>query len=228
MEKSIELRQKLKNLPNCPGVYFHKDKTGEIIYVGKAASLRNRVRQYFQSSKLMDSKTLALVSEIDDTDWVETDSEMDALFLEAEMVKRYMPRYNILLRDDKSSIYIRIDMNNDWPHVSFVHMPIDDKAEYFGPYFNAYSVKKALRYLRKIFPYFINAPRINSGKASRDLDTHLGLAPIGISSNEYKANLRKMIRYIKGDRSKILNDLEKDMASAAAENNFELAAKIRN
>ena len=109
------LEAKLKTLPRSPGVYFHKAKNGEIIYVGKAAVLKNRVRQYFQSSRDFDMKTLALVREITDTDWIETESEIDALFLESEMVKRYMPRYNILLRDDKSQIFVRIDMKSEWP-----------------------------------------------------------------------------------------------------------------
>jgi hypothetical protein len=95
-----QLQQKLKTLPRSPGVYFHKSASGEIIYIGKAAVLKNRVRQYFQSSKDFDAKTRALVAEIYDTDWIETESEIDALFLESEMIKRYMPRYNILLRDD--------------------------------------------------------------------------------------------------------------------------------
>ena len=110
-----ELSNKLKTLPRSPGVYFHKSKIGEIIYVGKAAVLKNRVRQYFQNNKDFDLKTQALVAEIADTDWIETETEIDALFLESEMVKRYMPRFNILLRDDKSQIYIRINMKDDWP-----------------------------------------------------------------------------------------------------------------
>ncbi|MEI6851012.1 MAG: GIY-YIG nuclease family protein, partial [Candidatus Saccharibacteria bacterium] len=152
MNKVLEL--KLKNLPSSSGVYFHKNKSGEIIYVGKAAVLKNRVKQYFQNSKYMDIKTKALVLEIFDTDWVETDSEIDALFLEAEMVKRYMPKYNILLRDDRSLIFIRIDMKSEWPFVSFTRSPADDGADYFGPYYNGFAVKKALRFLRRIFPYY--------------------------------------------------------------------------
>ena len=97
------LSKKLKELPPQPGVYFHKDAQGNIIYVGKAASLRNRVRQYFQKSRGRDPKTIALVAEIIDTDWMVVESEIEALFLEAEMIRRYMPRYNILLRDDKQS-----------------------------------------------------------------------------------------------------------------------------
>ena len=103
------LKQKLDKLPASPGVYFHKDKNGEIIYVGKAAVLKNRVRQYFQKSK-KDIKTEALVKEIADTDWIQVETEMDALFLESEMIKRYMPKWNILLRDDKSVSYIKISM----------------------------------------------------------------------------------------------------------------------
>ncbi len=109
MPKNSKLEQKLKGLPNCPGVYFHKDAKGQIIYVGKAAVLKNRVRSYFLNLKDRDLKTMALIAEIHDTDWVELESEIDALFFEAEMIKRYKPRYNILLRDDKSDSYVRID-----------------------------------------------------------------------------------------------------------------------
>ena len=218
-------RNKLKTLPISPGVYFHKDKTGEIIYIGKAAVLRNRVKQYFQTTRGMDIKTRALVAEINDTDWVETESEIDALFLEAEMVKRYMPRYNILLRDDKSLIFVRIDMKSQWPYVSFTRNPADDGAEYFGPYYNGFAVKKALRYLRKVFPYYTKAP----GKGSKpDLDAHLGLSPVDMTSDEYKANLRKLISYIKGNRKTIMTDLERDMKKNAGSHDFETAAVIRN
>ena len=120
------LQAKLKTLPRTPGVYFHKSASGEVIYVGKAAVLKNRVRQYFQDSRGRDNKTMALVAEIFDTDWIETESEVDALFLESEMIKRYMPRYNVLLRDDKSQMYVRIDMKSDWPTVSFTRNPADD------------------------------------------------------------------------------------------------------
>jgi len=206
-------------------VYFHKSESGEIIYVGKAAVLKNRVRQYFQNSRDMDIKTKALVAEIYDTDWVETESEIDALFLESEMVKRYMPRYNILLRDDKSQMFVRIDMKSEWPHVSFTRNPADDQADYFGPYYNGFAVKKALRYLRKTFPYYTKTP---SGDRP-DLDAHLGLSPQpGVTSEEYKKGLRKLIRYLKGDRVALANELERDMKTAAGLHNFELAANLRN
>ena len=219
------LETKLKTLPRTPGVYFHKAASGEIIYVGKAAVLRNRVRQYFQSKKDFDLKTLALVNEIHDTDWVETESEIDALFLESEMVKRYMPRYNILLRDDKSQSFVRIDMKSEWPHVSFTRNPADDKSMYIGPFYNGYAVKKALRYLRKVFPYYTKAPT----ERKADLDVHLGLSPRpDMTSGEYKANLKKLIQYIKGGRVKITNEIEKEMKRAAKAQEFERAAELRN
>lgn len=227
-EKSTKLTTKLKSLPSGPGVYFHKSKTGEIIYVGKAAVLKNRVRQYFQKSGNMDVKTKALVAEITDTDWVETESEIDALFLEAEMVKRYMPRYNILLRDDKSLIFVRIDMKSEWPYVSFTRHPLDDGAEYFGPFYNGSAVKKALRYLRRVFPYYMKPTGSDHSKDRMDLDAHLGLSPVGMTSEGYKLNLRKLISYINGNRKKLSADLEHDMKTAAKSHDFETAALLRN
>ncbi len=220
-----KLSEKLKKLPNNPGVYFHKSKTGEIIYVGKAAILKNRVRQYFQNSRDKDIKTQALVSEIYDTDWIQTESEIDALFLEAEMIKRYKPRFNILLRDDKSLIFIRIDMKSKWPYVSFTRNPVDDGADYFGPYYNGFTIKKALRFLRRIFPYYTKAINANY---KLDLDAHIGLSPINMTSQEYKNNLHKLISYIRGDRKKIITELENEMKSAAKSQNFEEAARLRN
>src|SRR5690606_18248132 len=129
-----------------------KNAKGEIIYIGKAAVLRNRVRQYFQASRNRDPKTEALVAEITDTDWTEVETELDALFLEAELIRRYMPPYNILLRDDKSLTYVRISYKSDHPTVSLTRRPLDDGAEYLGPYFSAFALKRALNYLRKAFP----------------------------------------------------------------------------
>jgi excinuclease ABC subunit C len=169
------LKTKLAELPKQPGVYFHKDAKGEIIYVGKAAVLNNRVRQYFQKSRSRDPKTEALVSEIKDLDWMIVESELEALFLEAEMIRRYMPRYNILLRDDKSMSYIRIDYNNDYPTVSTTRRPLDDGARYFGPYFSTIAVRQALKLLRRIFPY---ATRRIGGQKRASLHYHLGLEQI--------------------------------------------------
>jgi excinuclease ABC subunit C len=173
----------------------------------------------------MDVKTQALVAEIVDTDWLETESEIDALFLESEMVKRYMPRYNILLRDDKSQMYVRIDMRSEWPHVSFTRNPADDKAEYFGPFYNGFALKKALRYLRKTFPYYTKAPKPGERPS---LDAHLGLEPLNSTSSAYKVELKKLISYIKGNRVQIVRELERDMQTAAGLHDFEKAAELRN
>ena len=220
------LKQKLSKLPAQPGVYFHKDKTGEIIYVGKAAVLKNRVRQYFQNSK-KDPKTTALVAEINDTDWIVVDTEMDALFLESEMIKRYMPKWNILLRDDKTVSYIRINMQDEVPYVSFTRTPMDDKATYIGPFYGKTVVEKSARMLRRIFPYY---DKPYDGKKS--LNTDLGLTP-GIevgkcTPEDYKRNLRKMIRYLKGERQTLLKELEKTMYDESSKGNFELAAEARD
>lgn len=220
-----KLLQKLKTLPVAPGVYFHKSATGEVIYVGKAAVLKNRVRQYFHHTK-KDPKTEALVREIADTDWITVDTEMDALFLESEMIKRYMPKWNILLRDDKTVSYVRIDLKSEVPYVSFTRTPQDDKATYVGPFYGKSSVEKALRILRKVFPYY---DKPYDGK--KTLNTDLGLTPgieVGkITPKDYKKNLRKLILYLEGGRHKLLKELEKQMLDAAKSENFEEAAEAR-
>lgn len=223
MNKTLEA--KLKTLPRSSGVYFHKSKSGEILYVGKAAVLKNRVRQYFQSSRGFDAKTMALVNEIHDTDWVETESEIDALFLESEMVKRYMPRYNILLRDDKSQLFIRIDMKSEWPYVCFTRNPSDDGADYFGPFYNGLPVKTALRHLRRVYPYLTKPPEKRASKLEQDL----GLSPsYDDGPDAYKQNLRKLISYIKGNRVSLMKELETAMKHAAKDHDFERAVMYRN
>jgi len=191
--------------------------------------LRNRVRQYFQASRNRDPKTEALVEEIVDTDWMVVESELEALFLEAEMIRRYMPRYNILLRDDKAMSYIRIDYDSDYPTVGTTRRPLDDGARYFGPYFSTYGVRQALKLLRRIFPF---ATRRIPGQKRASLHYHLGLDP-GLeegktSLEDYRKNLRKLIAVIEGRRTAILKEVEKDMKRAAKAQEFEVAAKLRN
>lgn len=222
-----ELEEKLKALPREPGVYFHKSKSGEILYVGKAAVLKNRVRQYFQASRPFDPKTEVLVGEIHDTDWITVETELDALFLESEMIKRYKPRYNILLRDDKSQSFIRINMKDKVPHVAMTRQPLDDGAEYFGPYYNAFMIKKALRLLRKVFPHYTK-PYV--GKS--ELDYHLGLTP-GIEKGdttieEYKKDLRMLMTYLRGNRKQLIRELEHEMKEHAVTAAFEKAARARD
>jgi excinuclease ABC subunit C len=223
------LANKLETLPKEPGVYFHKDASGEIIYVGKAAVLRNRVRQYFQKSRIRDPKTDALVAEIVDTDWMVVESEIEALFLEAEMIRRYMPRYNILLRDDKSLVYIRITYTDDFPTVGTTRRPLDDGARYFGPYLSSLSVRQALKALRRVFPY---ATRRIPGQKRTTLSYHLGLDP-GLeegktSLEDYRQNLKKLMAVIEGKRHSVEREIERDMKVAAQAEDFEKAAKLRN
>lgn len=220
------LKAKLKTLPSAPGVYFHKNKAGEVIYVGKAAVLKNRVRQYFQKTD-KDPKTEALVAEIYMTDWIVVDTEMDALFLENEMIKRYMPKWNILLRDDKNVSFVRIDTKSEVPYVSMTRNPLGDNARYIGPFYAKTTIETALRILRKIFPYY---DKPYTGK--KTLDTDLGLTPgieVGkMSPKEYHKILSNLIRYLEGDRQKLLKDLEREMKEAAKNNEFERAAELRN
>jgi excinuclease ABC subunit C len=222
------LSKKLKELPDSPGVYFHKDKDGQIIYVGKAAVLKNRVRQYFQKSRNRDPKTELLVSEIVDTDWQVVDSEFEALFLEAELIRRYMPRYNILLRDDKSQSFVRIDFKSTYPSVTMTRRPLDDGATYYGPFLSAFAVKRALKYLRKIFPYSTHT--VLPKRAC--LLVHLYLCP-GPETGEldeksYKSSLKKLVRVLEGQRKTLVKELEVDMRKASRVSEFELAAKIRD
>ena len=201
MHMNKRLQEKLKELPREPGVYFHKNADGEVIYVGKAAVLKNRVRQYFQKT-VKDPKTEALVSEIADTDWIVVETEMDALFLENEMIKRYKPKWNILLRDDKNVSYVRINMKSEVPYVSTTRQPIDDGAKYIGPFYAKNTIIEALRILRHIFPFY---DRPYTGK--KTLYTDLGLTPgieVGrMTAKEYKASLRRLIRYLEGDASEV-------------------------
>lgn len=229
VEMNSQVEKKLAKLPVTPGVYFHKNSTGEILYIGKAANLRNRVRQYFQKSRIRDPKTDALLAEVADLDWKELETEADALFLEAELVRRYQPRFNIMLRDDKSLLYIRIDYKSDYPTVATVRRPLDDGATYFGPYLNGFAIKKALRYLRRAFPYAISKP-VNQKRAS--LHYHLGLDP-GLEDGQtsladYRKNLRRLMQYLRGERTALTNQIEREMKTAASERDFEKAMVLRN
>ncbi len=226
---SQKLQKKLADLPKNPGVYFFKNQSGETIYIGKAAVLKNRVRQYFQKSKVRDIKTDALIADIADAEWIEVETELDALILEAEMVRRYLPQYNIMLRDDRSLEFVRVDIKSSHPTVTTVRRPLDDGAEYFGPYMNGFAMRRALKYLRRAFPYSTGR---NTGQKRASLHYHLGLDP-GLeggktSLEDYRKNLRKLMSYLRGNRKKLINDIEREMHKAAKAKNFESAAKLRN
>ncbi len=219
-----KLANKLDNLPKTPGVYLFKDKKGKIIYIGKASILRRRVKSYF-SKKHSDYKTPLLVENIADLEWLETNSEVEALFLEAELIKRHKPLYNVRERDDKNFIYIRITMQDDFPTVGLVRRPMDDKAKYFGPFINSYGVRQALKYLRKAFPYFVKEKH----KYSSKLEYQIGVLPRpDISKTEYKKQIRKLIMVLEGKSTKLIDQLKKDIDKLSKKQKYEEAIEFRN
>lgn len=222
-----ELRDKLKNLPDEPGVYFHRNAERKIIYIGKAAVLKNRVRSYFQNGA-KDPKTTQLVADIVDTDWITVGSEVEALFLESEMIKRYMPKYNIDLRDDKHWNYVKITAKADFPVISYVRRPMDDDATYFGPFTSGDAMKRAMKYLRKVFPYVTHDPF----PSRACLQAHLGLCPNpeegAISAKDYRRRIKQIMRYLRGDKDKLLIEFEREMARAAKQRDYEAAARARD
>lgn len=225
--KKQRVQDRLKELPKTPGVYLHKDGAGEVVYVGKAANLRNRVRSYFQNSRQHDSKTRALIADIADIDWLETDSEINALFLESELIKRYQPKYNVDLRDNKSFLYVKFT-NDEFPRVWLVRRPLDDGAEYFGPYTSAFGLRRAMRQLRRSFPYVTHRQLPDRGC----LHHHIGLCPGpeagAITPQQYRQNLKQIKRYLRGGGATIKKELERQMKRHAKAHEFEAAARVRN
>lgn len=216
---------KLKQLPNESGVYLFRDKAGQVIYIGKASILKRRVASYFQKTTDRDFKTDLLVKLTADVDWVTTNSEVEALFLESEYIKRYKPIYNVQKKDDKSFIYVKITTQDDFPIVSFVRRPLGDKATYFGPFVAIMAIRKAMRHLRKIFPYITSSqwPKVSP------LEHQIGLAPPpNILKADYRKNINRLLMVMRGQHLKLLHDLEKDMAKAATAKRYEEAASLRN
>ncbi len=220
------LRDKLKTLPAEPGVYFHRDAKGKIIYIGKAAILKNRVMSYFQN-KHRDSKTRLLVGDIADTEWITVGSEVEALFLESEFIKRYKPKYNIDLKDDKNFIYIKISAD-EFPVFSYVRRPMDDRAHYYGPFTSSDAVRRAMRMLRKVFPYVTHPNWPNRGC----LQYHLGLCPGpeegAITPIEYRKSVRRLEMYLRGEQTKLMTSIQTDMQRAAKKKDYEAAARLRD
>jgi excinuclease ABC subunit C len=223
------LDAKLKNLPPEPGVYFFKDERGKIIYIGKAAVLKNRVGSYFQKSRPRDPKTSLLVADIRDLEWIIAGSEVEALFLESEFIKRYRPKYNIDWKDEKNFIYIKITIADQFPVVSYVRRPLDDKSSYFGPFTSTDGLRRAMRMLRKVFPYVTH----ETMPPRACLQAHLGLCPnpeeSAIDSATYKRrNLRSLTMYLSGQQDKLMQRIAKEMERAAKKKDYEVAARARD
>lgn len=218
------LQTRLNELPDNPGVYLYKDDSGHIIYVGKASILKRRVRSYF-TKKHTDIKTPILVKNIASIDWIVTESEVEALFLEAELIKRYKPLYNVRDKDDKNFSYVKVTMQEDFPKVTVVRRPADDKSKYYGPFVSSSMVREALRYLRRIFPYFSNSRMVQSSA----LEHQIGVAPKpDISREEYRTNIRRLSLVLEGKSTKLVRELEKAMSTAAKNQKYEEAANLRD
>ena len=230
-----ELENKLKNLPAKPGVYQFKNKKEKVIYVGKARNLRNRVRSYFHSAKT-NAKTEALVKKIEDVELVVTDSEIEALVLENNLIKQLKPRYNIDLKDDKSFPFIKVT-NEPYPQIFPTRKVIKDGSKYFGPYTSVKSMRSALRMINRIFKirsckYDINEESIAKGKYKICLDYHIkkcdGPCEGLISEEDYKEMVDEVIKLIKGKTDDLIKELEDKMQKASEELDFEKAAEIRD
>lgn len=222
------LLEKLKGLPLTSGVYLMKDESGRVIYVGKAVSLRKRVKSYFRKGAGTISKTDFLVSEIKDFDYIPAQSEAEALILEASLIKKYHPKYNVELRDDKSYPYIELT-KEEFPRIRIVRpREKNKKSLYFGPYINAKLIREALSILRRIFPFCV----CDSMPKKPCLDFHLGLceAPCfgGVTKKDYLRNIRNIRLILEGKKNELIKELQGRMNILAREKNFEAAAKVRD
>lgn len=228
----FDIKENLKKLPDSPGVYIHKDRLGEVIYVGKAVSLRNRVRQYFQSQKNMDSKVSAMVSHIAEFEYITTATEMEALILECNLIKRYSPKYNILLRDDKTYPYIKITMKEDYPRILKTRRVENDGARYFGPYSDAGAVNRIVDLMGEIYRLKkCSAQRFPKGFRPC-LNYHIeqcrGICTGYVSKDEYRETVNKVAEFLGGSTKPLVNEMKAKLEAAAEQLDFETAAKYRD
>ncbi len=228
---SEHLAEVLNSLPTKPGVYLHKDAEGNVLYVGKAINLRNRVRSYFHSA--VDSvKTLRLRQHIADVEVIITNSELEALLLEMNLIKQYQPRFNVRLKDDKRYPYIKVHWADPFPKVTVTRRMVRDGGRYFGPYTSVWAVQQTLDLLRKVFPY-LTCDRVITGQDERAClyyDIKLCNAPcIGaVNQEQYRATLKQLMDFLNGKSDHIVRGLEQRMAAAAEGLDFERAAEIRD
>lgn len=226
------LEEKLKNLPEQPGVYLMKDQKGLIIYVGKAINLKNRVRSYFSSQHPNSPKTRMLVASIRDLDFIITDSEIEALILESNLIKKHKPKFNIRLIDDKYWPFIRVTINEPYPRLEITRSAKKDGSRYFGPYTNAGAVHETLRLLKSIFP-LRSCKQTSFAKQTRPcLNSHIGRcsAPCAelISQEDYRKMITEVIQFLEGRQESLVKALKEKMTGAAEEMNFEKAAEFRD
>ena len=225
-------KEQIKALPAKPGVYLFKDEAGRALYVGKAASLRQRVRSYFGAPHPLDSKLNKMMSMVRDLDFIVTDSEQEALILENNLIKKHRPRFNVRLRDDKSYPYIKVSLNEDWPRVFLTRRFEDDGGRYFGPYASAGSVRRTLDLLKKLFRYC--SPRwVITGKKPRPCFDYsirrcVGACSSEITKGEYREIIKQVTLFLEGKHEEVVRDLRRKMEQAADVMEFEKAAFLRD
>lgn len=231
----FDIQEHLKQLPAEPGVYLMKDKFDNIIYVGKAKVLKNRVRQYFQSSKNHSSKVKSMVKNIDKFEYIITDSELEALILECNLIKKYKPKYNVLLRDDKTYPYIKVTTNEEFPRVIKVRKVLKDKAKYFGPYTNTTAVNDTLNIIKNTYP--IRTCNVDIERAIKTnmrpcLNLHIkrcvGPCTGDITKEEYNKMIEEILLFLSGKEEKLIDILKEKMNKCAMDFNFEEAAIYRD
>lgn len=230
----FDIQEELKKLPGKPGVYIMHDAKDEIIYVGKAISLKNRVRQYFQSSRNLGIKKEQMVQQIARFEYIITDSELEALVLECNLIKEHRPKYNTMLKDDKSYPYIKVTVDEEYPRVLFARRMKKDKGKYFGPYTSSGAVKDSLELIRKLYHVRTcnrNLPR-DIGKERPCLYYHIKQckAPCQgyVSKEEYRAQIDGVLDFLNGEYKKLLKELEQKMLEASEALKFEEAGEYRD
>lgn len=228
-EISSIIQERLALLPDAPGVYLMKDAQGQIIYVGKAEVLKNRVRSYFQSAKNHGPKVRLLVSRIVDLETIVTGSELEALILECNLIKKYRPKYNIRLKDDKTYPFIKMTLKEDYPRIFPTRNVVPDGSRYFGPYANAGAMHETLRLIRRLFPLRTCK---SLEKRRPCLQYHIGNCPAPcnelISKEEYQERIRDIILLLEGRNDKLLREIKRKMSTAAEELKFEEATLWRD
>lgn len=210
----FDINEELKKLPSKPGVYIMKNADDEIIYVGKAISLKNRVRQYFQSNKNHSAKVISMVKHIAEFEYIVTDSEMEALILECNLIKEHRPKYNIMLKDDKMYPYVKVTVNEDFPRVFMVRKVLKDGAKYFGPITDAYAVKETIEMINKMWPLRKCRkvlPR-DIGKERPCLNYHIGqcCAPCqgNVKKEDYAVYVNEALDFLEGKHNDIIQKMQ--------------------
>ena len=227
-----QVQRKLDELPGKPGCYLMRDERANVLYVGKALVLRHRVRSYFQTSAKHVPRIQEMVAKVQDITWWVTNTEMEALILENDLIKRYQPHYNVMLKDDKGYPYIKVNWQDDFPKVERVRQITDDGARYFGPFTSSWAVGRTLESMRKVFPYLDCDRSIDGNDESPCLYYHLKLCGgpcTGVQSRaDYRENITQLMNFLEGDTDEVLTQLEARMRKAADRFNFELAATYRD